>query len=305
MAWFKVDDKLHSHKKTMKAGEAMALWVIAGSWCADHMTDGFIPAYVAERLLPGAAVMADKLVEVDLWSVEVCDDEDGWRFNDWGDYQPTRSDVDARRERERNKKRRQRRDSDGQFDVPDLSPGDSPGDSKGTPAQCPTVPTRPDPTPPHPQAAAAVVDKIQSQQSHATVSLTDDIAGRIDELLADGWTSTDIAQRVGDLNGARAPNGALLHRLKAINGVPPAVAEQRRRAAEQREQAERDEAQRQAEQERAELDHALDQLDSERRDRLLDAARAKAAVLAEPHEVPRDSSVVRAFARTLLKEGLP
>ena len=44
MAWFKVDDKLHSHPKRYRASlRAMGLWVLAGSWCSDQLTDGVIP----------------------------------------------------------------------------------------------------------------------------------------------------------------------------------------------------------------------------------------------------------------------
>jgi len=46
MPWFKVDDALHSHPKTRKAGlAAMGLWVVAGSFSASYMTSGFISEY--------------------------------------------------------------------------------------------------------------------------------------------------------------------------------------------------------------------------------------------------------------------
>ena len=42
--WFKVDDKLHDHRKARKAGKAaMGVWVLAGSWSMDNETDGFVP----------------------------------------------------------------------------------------------------------------------------------------------------------------------------------------------------------------------------------------------------------------------
>lgn len=147
MPWFKVDDKLHSHKKAARAGvAAMGLWTVAGSWCADQLSDGFVPDYIAERLAPGEATdLADKLVEAGLWVVDRHDGDDGWRFKDWADYQPTRDDVVSRREYERDKKRRQRRDPKGQFAVsPKVSPRDNPGDSPRESTRTRPDPTRPD-----------------------------------------------------------------------------------------------------------------------------------------------------------------
>lgn len=146
MAWFKVDDKVHSHKKAARAGvAAMGLWTVAGSWCADHLTDGFVPDYIAERLAPGQADdLAVLLVHAGLWESDVHDGDDGWRFRDWCDYQPTRDDVEQKRERERDKKRQQRRDADGQY----MSPRESPRDKAGTPQGSPEAvpPSRPDPS---------------------------------------------------------------------------------------------------------------------------------------------------------------
>ena len=147
MAWFKVDDKLHGHKKAARAGvAAMGMWTVAGSWCADHLTDGFVPDYIAERFAPGQVEeLAASLVSAGLWTPDEYDGDAGWRFNDWCDYQPTREDVEAQRERDREKKRRQRRDSGGKY-TPSLgsSPRESPGDTEGTPEG--VTPSRPDPT---------------------------------------------------------------------------------------------------------------------------------------------------------------
>lgn len=108
MPWFKVDDKLHGHKKALRAGEALALWVVAGSWSADHLTDGFIPDYVAARLMPGGHAMAEKLVDAGLWFPDELDGDDGWRFHDWDEFQPTADEVEAKREAARERMRRVR-----------------------------------------------------------------------------------------------------------------------------------------------------------------------------------------------------
>lgn len=97
MTWFKVDDKLHDHRKARAAGKAaMGLWVLAGSWAADHLTDGFIPASILSRW--GTRADANRLVTAGLWLVDEQDGEKGWRFHDWSELQPTRAQKLAERE---------------------------------------------------------------------------------------------------------------------------------------------------------------------------------------------------------------
>lgn len=105
MAWFKVDDKLHSHPKRHKAGNAaMGLWVAAGSWSSDQLTDGHIPKHMLPSL--GKPAEARALVDAGLWNIDP--DDDGWRFHDWQDQNPTRSEVRAAREAENERKRKWR-----------------------------------------------------------------------------------------------------------------------------------------------------------------------------------------------------
>lgn len=101
MAWFKVDDKIHSHKKVRRLGPdrlaAMGLWLLAGSWCADQKTM-FIPAEVVE-IFDRKQRYASRLVEVGLWHRETHEGEDGYRFHDWEDYQPSKQDQEASHEK--------------------------------------------------------------------------------------------------------------------------------------------------------------------------------------------------------------
>ncbi|MEV8610091.1 hypothetical protein AB0383_19565 [Amycolatopsis sp. NPDC051373] len=100
MSWFKVDDNLHSHVKAMRAGvEAMGLWVLAGSWAADQLTDGWVPTYAAQRLAANAEALASRLVDAGLWHVGSNNGEDGWWFHEWCDRQPTRDEVLDRRQK--------------------------------------------------------------------------------------------------------------------------------------------------------------------------------------------------------------
>lgn len=93
--WFKVDDKLHDHRKARKAGKAaMGVWVLAGSWSMDNGTDGFVPEDVLSRW--GTPADARKLVTAGLWDVDEWEGEKGWRFHDWSRFQPSAAVTAAR-----------------------------------------------------------------------------------------------------------------------------------------------------------------------------------------------------------------
>lgn len=93
--WFKVDDSFFSNPKTaMLSDGATALWLRSGSWSAQQLTDGFIPA----RMVPmfrGSDDSVRELCDVGLWERD--DERDGYWFHDWGDYQPDGEEVDALR----------------------------------------------------------------------------------------------------------------------------------------------------------------------------------------------------------------
>jgi hypothetical protein len=109
--WFKVDDTLAFHMKTVKAGNAaMGLWVRAGSWSMQTLSDGYIPDEIAAQL--GTAPQAKRLVEVGLWDRLT----QGYGFHEWEQRQPTKVQVHAdradsaerqRASRERRKKERE------------------------------------------------------------------------------------------------------------------------------------------------------------------------------------------------------
>lgn len=158
MTWFKVDDSLHSHVKTMRAGEAaMGLWVLAGSWCADYLTDGWIPAYAAKRLSPNAEALADELVRAGLWSVDERDGEAGWLFHGWDEYQPSRESVQQRRKSDAERRARWRvksaSRSESRRDAPRESQRASRGESQEA-SRCESV--LPDPTRPVPDTSTEV-----------------------------------------------------------------------------------------------------------------------------------------------------
>lgn len=94
MTWFKVDDNLAFHPKTIAAGNAaMGLWVRAGSWAAQQLTDGYVPTDLARNI--GTVAQADALIRSGLWLPS----EAGYDFHEWAapGRQPTRAAVEKRR----------------------------------------------------------------------------------------------------------------------------------------------------------------------------------------------------------------
>lgn len=113
MPWFKVDDTLAFHGKTVAAGNgAMGLWVRAGSWSMQQLTDGFIPHQIARQL--GTRAEAKRLVDNGLWDEK----DDGYLFHEWSQRQPSRAKVHADREANAERLRKWReRNKGGETDV--------------------------------------------------------------------------------------------------------------------------------------------------------------------------------------------
>jgi hypothetical protein len=97
VAWFKVDDGYHSSRKVLQIPrrhrwQAEGLWVHAGSWASDNLTDGHIPDYIIAEWGPPKSAL-DWLVKVGLWDRT----HDGFDFRNWDEYQPSKAEVDALR----------------------------------------------------------------------------------------------------------------------------------------------------------------------------------------------------------------
>lgn len=185
MAWFKVDDGFATSPKVLRIPRAqrlaaVGLWTIAGAWCSQHLTDGEVPAFMLEEW--GADVsLGTALVTAGLW-VET---KDGHRFHDWSDYQPSRADVRATRDKERERKaewRRKNAGSKGQSH--DLVPEESQRDTS-SPRLTP-VPARPGPTPPDPV-------KEESRPAKRSTRLPKD--WEPDEHLVD-WTAINTPSQI-------------------------------------------------------------------------------------------------------------
>ena len=143
MAWFKIDDGFYSHRKvigiprTVRA-EAIGTWILCGTWSADKLTDGRIEAFMIDEL-GGSVAGARALVDAGLWR----ETADGFRFVNWKEYQPTRSQVMANRKAERDRKA-DYRNRTAQTRGKTGQPSD---DVPSGQQRNPNTPTRPDPTP--------------------------------------------------------------------------------------------------------------------------------------------------------------
>lgn len=103
--WMKIDDRLHAHRKTRKVIRSgddkgrdiapMGLWVIAGSWASQNGTDGWVPEHELDRWDDEWEPLAGRLVKAGYWWPEVREDEPGFGFVDWEDYNPV-SNASAR-----------------------------------------------------------------------------------------------------------------------------------------------------------------------------------------------------------------
>lgn len=150
MTWFKIDDQLHSHPKVLALldgpcpGDALGLWVLAGSWSASQLTDGLVSPSAVRRLGFGLEAAAE-LVRVGLWERT----EEGFRFHDWIACNPSRADVEAKRTatRERVRSHREKRNAVRNALPP---PGNPVTTQPVTPPPTRPDPTRPDPLPPNP-----------------------------------------------------------------------------------------------------------------------------------------------------------
>ena len=91
--WARLDDGMHDHPKVLKAWNAspraLGLHLLAMSYCGAHLTDGFVPDdYVLTlfRNVRDRNEATSTLVGCGLWRRE----PDGYRINDWLDYNPSR-----------------------------------------------------------------------------------------------------------------------------------------------------------------------------------------------------------------------
>jgi hypothetical protein len=153
LPWFKVDDGFWAHPKVLElSSQAVALWVRAGSYAAQHLTGGAVsPAVV--RMLGYQDADAHQLVEAGLWDGK----QDGkFTFHDWEVYQP--SSVASKEKRDELSRKRAdagRRGAEARWSQDDGKPHGkllSPADGNEMP------PSRPVPSPSKERTSPAVTE---------------------------------------------------------------------------------------------------------------------------------------------------
>lgn len=189
MTWFKVDDAFWAHPKTLALSDtALALWLRAGSYCAQQLTDGHVRRE-ALPMLRGNEFAADDLVDSGLWH----ETPQGYVFHDWEKYQPTREGVEEEREAWRQRQRESRAKRAGNVTRDSHRESSSPVHSRPVPSSNELVPS--------------------SDADASTREFSDDVIALCDLL----------AQRISE-NGNRAPKtvGARWHqaadRLMRVDG---------------------------------------------------------------------------------------
>lgn len=157
MAWFKVDDRLHLHRKTRQVRRShpdksrdsapFGLWVLAGSWCGQSGTNGFVPMEILLDFDDDAEALSKRLVEAGLFTPDTVKGDDGFWFHEYEEHNPV-EEVDAGKwgAHLRWHVQRQIIKDDCPHCVPSIGVdgGHMGGDMD---PQCSPVPSRPDPDP--------------------------------------------------------------------------------------------------------------------------------------------------------------
>lgn len=151
MPWFAIDDNADSHPKIIAAGNAaVGLWARAGAYVSRHLTDGIVPGDVAKMF--GSKPQIAKLVAVGLWHPAGHDcphpkcaqpAPGDYYMHDYLEYNQSRAQVLAKRERVAAKKRDQRARQDAARDgqpgrraPQSAAPQDTPPPRRAQPTAC-------------------------------------------------------------------------------------------------------------------------------------------------------------------------
>lgn len=113
MSWARLDDGFHAHPRTLQAGlEANGLFCRAISYCAQFLTDGFVPGEWLEQ--QGGPVAAKRAIKRNIEAGLIERIEGGYMIVGYLERNPSRADVHARRRADSERKRIGfRPDSDG------------------------------------------------------------------------------------------------------------------------------------------------------------------------------------------------
>jgi hypothetical protein len=170
VTWFRIDDKFHEHRKVRALrGDkvaAVGLWTLCGDWAADNIEtnvqDGFVPEEIVWRYDPDE-VLAARLVDVKLWHPAEIEGERGYLFHQWDEHQPTRAQIQKRRDdsKQRVAAHRERKAEAARAKQVSNGTGNALLDLDVTQAVTPP-PTRPDPSRPDRSSNEEPPDSLRS-----------------------------------------------------------------------------------------------------------------------------------------------
>jgi len=224
MTWFVIDDTFAFHPKVVAAGNALTLWVRAGAWCAQQLTDGHVPSHMIPAL--GTKRDAGKLVEVGLWERV----EDGYVFHDWSSYQQSREEVERKRRQsaDRVAKWRKRQQDQGVTPDEDVKPSARNASRNGVRNALRTPLVTPPPTQTHTTNLPTVGSGDRCAPPADTLNL--DVPSPDPEpaevhagTVVAAWTDACIANDVRPTAAQRAQVGRLARELLTDGNAPARV----------------------------------------------------------------------------------
>lgn len=99
MTWARIDDVFPDHPKVVELSDrAFRVHVAAICYAARHLTDGHIPKAAVPGLAAGRKAAVTELVRSGLWDKN---GNGGFVIHDYLDYNPSREEIEAERERKR------------------------------------------------------------------------------------------------------------------------------------------------------------------------------------------------------------
>jgi hypothetical protein len=111
MAWARLDDGFFGHPKTTRVWKqnpgAVGLLVRMISYCAKYETDGLVGTDTVE-MLSGIQQERDAQIAVLLKEGALHEHEDGFVVSDYLDYNPSREQINEKREADRVRKQKAR-----------------------------------------------------------------------------------------------------------------------------------------------------------------------------------------------------
>lgn len=102
MPWIRFEDNFPEHPKVLALSDgAFRLHVQAIAYCSRQLTDGHVSIAAVESLTRRSSRLTAELIRARLWEPV----DDGYLIHDYLEYQPSRDDIQKRREADRSRKK--------------------------------------------------------------------------------------------------------------------------------------------------------------------------------------------------------